>query len=293
MELLDWAVLPDHAFHFGDNAEPAVSETASRCESHAVIAVEDGVIRHYESIPLDMNALYTFDKGISNGTVFIDEIQLWSSNHTTMSVVSRLLASILTLIRKRGLSFYYTVQSFEWLTRGMKFQIDAWITCMDLHFKFHNLEQGTSIMQVYHDMSGMFTGDPYNSRDENAQTYRLVFHAKPFWQIYDSFNEFNPLLASQKLEIHQERVILDVDAMGSAVVAPPGDGDFLQESNEASISAVIQSLQFGGQRHIAATDLEAVLKASGCQVSLRQLTQVLPKYGLIKVDNGYDLIGGE
>ena len=160
----------------------------------------DGFVEDFASEPLNMDALYVFDNELANGTVFIDEVTLWSDSRRSMGVVNRLLNSIFTLIRKRKLSFYLTTQSFEWLDRRMQFQTDALVSCFDMHYINAHYEKGAHISQTSKDLSGYFTGFQYK---DTQKEYKQIFHGKFLWGAYDTNQEFDVLgaMASVKLKL--------------------------------------------------------------------------------------------
>lgn len=151
----------------------------------------DGSTKYCASVPLNMESLYVFDKGLAQGIVCIDEVNLWSDSRRSMSVTNRLINSILTLIRHRQLSFYFTVQNENWLDNRVRYQIDTLIRCQDMAFKYPKLEFGNFIQLSARDMSGYNTGYPYS---ETGRVYTQVLQkGKNFWGCYDTESEFDVL----------------------------------------------------------------------------------------------------
>jgi len=238
--------------------------------------LEDGTEPFYcSTIPLDMNALYTFDKDLVEGTVFVDEVQLWSNSQLSTAVATRLLSSILTLIRKRSLNFFFTTQNYDWMPRTIRFQCDIWISVIDLSFKYHNLSRGTCIGQTLRDMSGMYTGTAYGEED-NYYSVRRTFYGEKFWGIYDTFNEFNPLEAGQKIKIHQEAKHLYMDEAGGAFVS---DGKMLEDTDRAAVEAAREYMSTSGLTFIDSQTFQSILYQVGSRSNLRHLGKILPEYG--------------
>ncbi len=154
----------------------------------ADIEVSPDDIRHYETLPLDIDSLRVFDKDMSNGTIAIDEINLWADSLSTLAVGNKLISAVFQLLtRKRGLAFRLTVQNFKWLTNRIRWQTDLVIACSDMCYLYHELEPGECISQSIVDMSGVFSGHPFEDREDNTQNYRQqIFHCKPFRGIYDT-----------------------------------------------------------------------------------------------------------
>jgi hypothetical protein len=89
-------------------------------------------IVHYESKPLDMGALMTFDAGVSDGIVLIDELQYYANSRRSMSLQNRMLDAILIQLRHRHLSFGFTVQKLEWVDNRIQWQTDLLYEMTDL-----------------------------------------------------------------------------------------------------------------------------------------------------------------
>jgi hypothetical protein len=165
--------------------------------------------------PLDLDALMTFDEGISEGIAFIDELPLWGTdNRQSLSVKNRLMNAAGTLIRKHSLSILATSQSFSWLDKRTQFQTDALCICRDLHYlsTSHKILPGEYISQSWRDQSGILTGRTFS---ESGKEYGQVLFGKPFWECYDSWSAFDILAAMQptKLKLGTREIIrTDLDS---------------------------------------------------------------------------------
>jgi hypothetical protein len=239
---------------------------------------EDGTTRHLESRPLDFAALYTFEKSMTLGTIFIDEIQLWASSANSRAVAARLLADNLTMIRHRGLNFYFTLQNYKRLPGSFQDQIDMWVECSDLSFRYKELSKGCVIGQRLHDMSGVFSGKPYG-QDNNFYVPSRLFYGQAFWNIVDSYADYNPLEAGRGVTIDRDKQILTYDSSGNAYVQAPGFKEFAKESMNSIIGVIKEQLDFEQRSFITSGELESLLKTAGCDIPLRSLGRVLPDYG--------------
>ena len=149
----------------------------------------------YKSIPIDMDAIYAFDSGVANGFVYIDELPLWVNSRKSMSVANGLMNSMLSVMRHRGLSFGFTSQQYEWLDKRMRYQVDTLASCFDLHFKYRKFNPGVMIGLSIKDISGLTTGYPYHM---TGRVVQRQLYAKPFWNCYNSWQEFDVLEAAKK-----------------------------------------------------------------------------------------------
>jgi len=159
--------------------------------------VTPGKLTHYCSTPIDMDAIYSFDQGVANGFVYIDELPLWVNSRRSMTVANSLVNSMFSIIRHRGLSFGITSQQYDWLDKRIKYQVDILVSCFDLHFKFWHLPPGALIGLAIKDLSGLTTGHPYH---QTGRVRQRQLYAKPFWNCYDSWQEFDVLEAAQSVK---------------------------------------------------------------------------------------------
>jgi len=230
-----------------------------------------GKFKYYETIPLEMNQVYSMDQDLSGGWVYIDEVPLWFDNRRSGTVGNRLINSLLAIMRHRRLSFGVTSQQFQWLDKRMQFQCDTLIECSDLHFKFPHLPKGVMIGQTYKDLSGVSTGTPYHI---SGHTEAKQLYAKPFWSCYDSWQEFDYMTAQKRVRI----------AAGTSVLRQGESGAYIDDSavqNEAIIEQTVQFVRSAGLFEIKSTELEGMLQDAGFKGTLRQAGRTLKKQGLI------------
>ena len=231
---------------------------------------EDGSEQRYETMPLDMNAVYTFDSGLADGIVAIDELALWADSRRSMSVSNRLLNSIMTLIRKRRLSFYVTSQSEEWFDSRIRWQIDALCHCRDLCHRYKELEPGTCIAQSWRDLSGYFTGYRYA---ETGRTYERIFHGKKFWHIYDSWQEFDVVEAMRKVRMGTPTRVLEY----TDGILPEADGVVTVDHLLAGLR---QRWETAGREFIPVGDMRYELVQAGIYEDLRVVGRRFKVHGL-------------
>jgi len=221
---------------------------------------DDTPAKFYQSLPLNMELLYTLDRGVSDGIVAIDEINLWADSWSTQNVAARLLTAVFQQIRKRSLSFYLTTQNFNWINTRIRWQTDLHIACSDISYKYHEMERGAFIHQKLFDMSGIFSGDPFRDDNWNNNNVkeRLGF-LKPYWKAYNTLNEFDYESVTTKYKVeHETKVIRDGQV-------------FASESNQevaGKINFMAGVLRGEGIKTISIPEMENYLKSFGVSTDL-------------------------
>jgi len=253
-----------------------------RCWSNYPISFKmkgsDSKIVSYDAEPLEFDRLYDFDQSFQHGLVLIDEINLWADSRRSMNVSNRLLTYIFQLIRKRRLSFYLTVQNFDWLDKRIRWQTDVLIKCFDLSFAYHELTPGEAISQTLIDLSGAMTGHPAGERDEHNYWHRpdvrRTMHAKDFFKVYDTFAEFDVrTLATQRLRFHSTTKMI-----GDGEDSMPAESPLLHGD---SLDSMIVSLRDSGVRSIPSKELQTILNREGIKASKQNIGRRLKALGLV------------
>lgn len=144
---------------------------------------------YYESLPLNMDKLYTFNSEISQGVVGLTELQYYAESRTSGRGQNRMLSYQLMQIRKSALSFIYDVQNPRWADNRFSWSDDVKIFCRDLakmNYKLssvgHELEEGEYSHWKIRDISGVLTGVQYEESFMEYGPYQ--FDAYNFWKIY-------------------------------------------------------------------------------------------------------------
>jgi len=226
----------------------------------------------YRSLPLDMEALYTFDVGISDGVVCIDEINLWADSANWMSIGSKLIASIFQLLRKRSLSFYLTVQNFQWLNNRLRWQTDLLVRCYDLCYRYHNLEPGDIVSQSRVDLSGILTGKVYNPAMPKESTSERLLRTRRFKGIYNTLLEFDYLdIQSNKYKIDSTtKVIRD-----GVITEKP-----TLEAAKNNVRFMLDSLRAEGKQMITVDDMKSIVRDYGIEQGFTTVGRILSKEGV-------------
>ena len=128
-------------------------------------------------------------------------------------MINQLAGGWFQLMRKRKLSVYITCQFFHTLDKLIKEQTDLIIECFDLSFKYPNLKPGQSISQLITSYSGYGTGRPLYKMDNihewKRNTRSRILHGLPFWNVYDSWSEYDILKALTRYEVKRDTVVID------------------------------------------------------------------------------------
>ncbi|MDD5486851.1 MAG: AAA family ATPase [Dehalococcoidales bacterium] len=220
----------------------------------------------YESQPLDMDAIYTFDKELAGGVVLIDEINLWCSNRRSMSVANRLMNSVMQLLRKRKLTFCFTTQNFQWLDSQLRWQTDGLCECHDQYYSYPGrYEKGAMILQSWRDMSGVYTGRPFY---ETQREYRGFLAAKPFWNCYNTWEEFDIAEASRQIVVKREKHVIDErkDA-------------WLNNAGNKSLDDALQELKSYGVNEMSSQEVQEYLTSNGFNLDARHVGRVMKQSG--------------
>ncbi len=160
------------------------------CDRHDLCSTcTTGHKTYYESSPLNMDKLYTFNSEISNGSVGLTELQYYAEARTSGRGQNRFLSYQLMQLRKSALSFFYDVQNPRWADNRFSWSDDVKIFCRDvakmnydLASVGHELEEGEFSHWMIQDMSGVLTGVQYE--DSGIEYGPFQFEARYFWKIY-------------------------------------------------------------------------------------------------------------
>ncbi len=152
--------------------------------------------------------LWSFDENLRNGAVFIDEANYYIDSRRSTSNKNLLFGDLAQQIRKRKMSLIFTVQFEGWLEYRIRQMLDLCCRCQDRYRLDLSYGKGETIDINVEDWSGIITGKPFQYTNENATEISLM--AKKAWGIYNTENIVDIWEARQGVEVHQERVQLNV-----------------------------------------------------------------------------------
>lgn len=178
----------------------------------------NGEVKYYRAKDITITDIGNFNSDIRNGIILLDELNLWLSSRRSSAMINQLAGGWFQLMRKRKLSVYITCQFFHTLDKLIKEQTDLIIECFDLSFKYPNLKPGQSISQLVTSYSGYGTGRPLYKMDDihewKRNTRTRILHGLPFWNVYDSWSEYDILEALTKYEVNRKTVVIGAEDNG-------------------------------------------------------------------------------
>ena len=174
--------------------------------------IDEKRIHHYESEPLNYLEFLqiddpTFKRKYSNSVIAWDEVDKWLFNRNFQSVFNKINSQFITMIGKLEMTFLMTAQFIGLVERNIVRQIDNEARCVDLSFKYPHLERGSTIGQMWRDVSGRTTGEMFEYNDEE---YQQTFYAKTVWPIYNTKHTPSLLDSMQKIKIEQPTKLITV-----------------------------------------------------------------------------------
>jgi hypothetical protein len=224
---------------------------------------EESVPVEYASIPLDIPALLRQDEMYRNSVVLWDEINLWLFSRNHQAVLSKVISQLITLRRKLDISFYATSQFLSLVDKNFRIQLDAEVFCFDLHYVYHNLSKGQIIHQELKDISGKFTGKPF---DYAPLTYENLLRGDPFKGTYPTKHTFNIFEAMRKYKVNMDvEEVTTLDSVGKSNWQPID-----------KVKVLIDNLE-GNQWYTS--DIQKYLAENGITGDTRSIGRMMKKAG--------------
>lgn len=166
---------------------------------------KDRTLSYYESMPLDMDAFYTFDRKIRDGSVGIDELQYFVESRTSGKFQNRVMSYQLMQIRKTANSFFYTVQNPRWVDNRFGWSADFECKCSDIALQSYDRRHlGRELMEgelgrwEIKDLSGVITGTQFADNGKILGPYQ--FEGFKFWGIYPTHFIVDPEAAANSAD---------------------------------------------------------------------------------------------
>ncbi len=237
----------------------------------------EGKLYTYESLPLNMDALYTFSEEMTDCVCGIDEVLLWADNRRYNALSTKLFNSIQTLIRKRRMSFYMTAQNYEWLDNRTRWQTDLLVICSDLYYRYREMEKGSMINQISRDMSGLLTGKPY---DKYGFQNSRIFKGKPFWNCYNTDEEFDVIEAMTPLKLGTKARVIGYEDVEGAY-DPNGCS---RNPNAVIFKNVINDLVKQGYSEVSKMEIQKKAKEYGFNGNWYEGGTLLSNLGVTKAN---------
>lgn len=151
----------------------------------------------------DLNKHKMMNFNLSNGLVFIDEINLeFSEARRSMTKQNLTFNKLLQQIRKKQINLIYTVQSELWIDNRLRWQTDIFIKCEDTRMRAGGnrlpYEFGEIGVWTVFDMSGMLGAGSYYHTQRPVKTFK--FYGKQWWNTFDTFETQADRLEYGKVE---------------------------------------------------------------------------------------------
>ncbi len=255
---------------------------------------------YLEPEPLNMEALYTFDKGFYRCRLYIDEIDQWLDRQEWMTTTQQILTKAVQLIRKRKMSISGTIQSFQWLNSKFQFQTDVIVKCREAAFSPWGRSRRLGLGEVgftrWIDKSGILTGYTY---EESAKEIPVTWQSKRFWDCYDTSYEFNPMETSTRytLKRPQKEIVLpgaetDGNNEGVAPRAPYiRDKNYHSEKKnriDVLVSHAVNDFRERQQLIVTKKDMfDFVNGLAGCEVDIKLVGTALSRMGIKTCGHNY------
>ena len=251
---------------------------------------EDGPIYHYATEPLDYVELIMANedkelkKKYMGSLVAWDEVDKWMFSRNFQSVFSKIISQFVTLIGKLEMSFVLTAQFMHLVDKNIRMQVDAECRCVDLSFKYTQLQRGSTIGQTWMDKSGRMTGTEY---DYDNETYQQTFFAKIVWDIYDTKRAPSLAEALQKVEIRQQKKIITIGDIEGAR-EPAEKYKFTQKENNEQVIDLLATeareiQELGLKPHFSKQEIYAMARERGFHGTDYVLANVLANHNFSSV----------
>lgn len=245
------------------------------------VILPDNSTRMVQSVDLDYPKFLTNPGYYYRVLTLLDELQLFANSLRTMSNGNLLLQEISSQIRKQEMSVFYTIQDFAWADGRFSFQTDVIVECSDLAFTpwgmEEGLEQGELVQCVYKDMTGIYTGRPYNKYFE---TYTFVVPLKEYvWGTYNTKNMVDPNQGRKQYTIEKEQVVIKQGPEGTYVETKQNKDDV-----KYRFQSLLNQMAAAGYNEIGSQDLWLVCKDLGIEADTRQLGMIAKSFGLERRD---------
>lgn len=252
---------------------------------------------HYQTLPLNYDEFLLIDspefkQKYMHSIAAWDEVDKWLFARNFQSVFNKICSQFITLIGKLEMTFYFTAQFLSLVEKNIRIQLDSQIRCIDLSFKYPHLQRGSTIGQVWQDISGRFTGDMFEYTQES---YQQTFYAKPFWGIYDTKHAPPLLEAQRKLEIKQPKKIISIGDIDGAIDQDSQYRLDNKENNGLILEHLATELgalkEVGAQTEFTKQEINIMARQRGFNDSDYSLFSQLYRWNIVPVGRGkYGLI---
>lgn len=222
--------------------------------------------------PLDWNALYSLDKGLTKGSVIIDEAQYFSDSRSSNSLKNRLLNAIVAQVRKRSLNLYYSVKVGDWVDKRLIYESDISVDCENLSYsdwgREYNVPSGAVVFLRYYDLSGVVTGHAVNKDYWKPYEEKLFVVGRQVWGCYDT---------SQDIDLEDAFTNIKLDLRQRVISNKRQAGDIVE-----GLYQVADAIRAHRGTMVSTSEYWNLAEAMGVEGSSRQLGHYLRDLGIIR-----------
>ena len=239
---------------------------------------DDGTLSYYESMELNLDKFYTFDREIRDGAVGIDELQYFVEARTSGKFQNRVASYQLMQIRKTANSFLYTVQNPDWVDKRFGWSADVDLLCKDMsnipidHRIFgRELDEGEFVRVKPRDLSGIISGTQY--KDTMRDLASMQVEAYKFWGTYPT------------------NFIVDPEAAASSAdnINPKNKNKKMREDRDAAFAMAMEGIisedMAMGKERIASVELWDRIKEQGIEIPHNKAGEILRGMGILPTNN--------
>lgn len=238
--------------------EPTCWDACDRHDLCATCCV--GHKTYYESFPLNMDKIYTFNDDLNNGVVGMTELQYYAEARTSGRGQNRFLTYQIMQLRKSALSFFYDVQNPRWSDNRFSWSDDIKIFCRDLSKMNYDMasvgyeiDEGEFGHWMVRDISGVCTGVQYEDSGMEYGPYQ--FDGYHFWHIYPTRWKIDVYDAVYSMKQKSDKADNEAkigEAIRLAVVSFLDEGKYLVPASDmwaraSSLSNMSVSPESGGR----------------------------------------------
>jgi hypothetical protein len=240
--------------------------------------LNSGGIAHYESLPLDKNALLDLNEEYRNGCLVIEEINVQYSNvRRNMANTNIEFNEVCQQLRKFKTSLIYNVIDEMFIDPQLRALTDIFIRTYDTAFDLDALENkkqpGLDFCWKVYPMTGYLCGEQGRYAITHQALYPVYFH----------FGEWRGIYNSDK---HQEKGVYsynkrEKEALMRAQMITESSDEMNDVRDEWGwVGEGVRKLKNSGVREIVAYQLWQVLEIAEHGKTPIAMGQILPAYGV-------------
>jgi hypothetical protein len=170
-------------------------------------------LQHVKAEPLDFEKLILFDEEYKHVLIVIDEAADVVSHLSSQGYRNRLAAAFIRQIRKNRSTLFLCSQSYDWIDKSIRGQVDVLVRCKDASRQLGDdsqLERGAEIWTSWYDQSGEWTGQSTQERTaqkKDACVMTLDFFPRVLWgdkthkAAFDSWYQIDILDSLRKVDL--------------------------------------------------------------------------------------------